>query len=61
MNVYKLEAAIGLNTTEYQKGLKTAGESMTAMGDKVKAGAAAISKALALRICLINGVRRFGV
>ena len=47
MNVYKLEAAIGLNSTEYQKGLKTAGESMAAMGDKIKAGAAAIGKATA--------------
>ena len=47
MNVYKLEAAIGLNTTEYQKGLKSAGESMSAMGDKIKAGAAAIGKATA--------------
>lgn len=47
MNVYKLEAAIGLNSTEYQKGLKSAGESMAAMGDKIKAGAAAIGKATA--------------
>ena len=47
MNVYKLEAAIGLNTTEYQKGLKSAGESMAAMGDKIKAGAAAVGKATA--------------
>ncbi|MBQ6170016.1 MAG: hypothetical protein IJK30_08690 [Ruminococcus sp.] len=47
MNVYKLEAAIGLNTTEYQKGLKTAGESMAALGSKIKDGAAAIGKATA--------------
>lgn len=47
MNVYKLEAAIGLNSTEYQKGLKAAGENMSAMGDKIKAGAAAIGKATA--------------
>ena len=47
MNVYKLEAAIGLNSTEYQKGLKAAGESMSAMGDKIKAGAAAVGKATA--------------
>jgi hypothetical protein len=47
LNVYKLEAAIGLNSTEYQKGLKAAGESMSAMGDKIKAGAAAIGKATA--------------
>lgn len=47
MNVYKLEAAIGLNSTEYQKGLKSAGDSMAAMGDKIKAGAAAIGKATA--------------
>lgn len=47
MNVYRLEAAIGLNSTEYQKGLKSAGESMAAMGDKIKAGAAAIGKATA--------------
>jgi len=47
LNVYKLEAAIGLNSTEYQKGLKSAGESMAAMGDKIKAGAAAIGKATA--------------
>lgn len=47
MNVYKLEAAIGLNSTEYQKGLKSAGESMAAMGNKIKAGAAAIGKATA--------------
>jgi len=47
LNVYKLEAAIGLNSTEYQKGLKSAGDSMAAMGDKIKAGAAAIGKATA--------------
>jgi hypothetical protein len=47
LNVYKLEAAIGLNSTEYQKGLKAAGESMSAMGDKIKAGAAAVGKATA--------------
>lgn len=47
MNVYKLEAAIGLNTTEYKKGLAAAGESMAAMGDKIKAGAAAVGKATA--------------
>ena len=47
MNVFKLEAAIGLNTSEYQKGLKSAGDSMAAMGDKIKAGAAAIGKATA--------------
>lgn len=47
MNVYKLEAAIGLNSTEYQKGLKSAGESMAAMGEKIKAGAAAIGKVTA--------------
>ena len=44
MNVYKLEAAIGLNTTEYKKGLAAAGESMAAMGQKIKTGAAAIGK-----------------
>ena len=44
MNVYKLEAAIGLNSTEYQKGLKAAGESMSAMGDKIKSGAEKIAK-----------------
>jgi hypothetical protein len=47
LNVYKLEAAIGLNSTEYQKGLKAAGDSMAAMGDKIKAGAAAVGKATA--------------
>lgn len=44
MNVYKLEAAIGLNSTEYQKGLKAAGDSMSAMGDKIKSGAEKIAK-----------------
>jgi hypothetical protein len=44
MNVYKLEASIGLNSTEYQKGLKAAGESMSAMGDKIKSGAEKIAK-----------------
>ncbi|MBR6393915.1 MAG: PblA, partial [Ruminococcus sp.] len=47
MNVYKLEAAIDLNSTEYQKGLKSAGESMAALGSKIKDGAAAIGKATA--------------
>ena len=47
MNVYKLEAAIGLNTTEYKKGLAAAGESMAAVGNKIKSGAAAIGKATA--------------
>ena len=47
MNVYKLEAAIGLNSTEYQKGLSACGESMAKMGDKIKAGAAAIGKVTA--------------
>lgn len=47
MNVYKLEAAIGLNSSEYQKGLSACGDSMAKMGDKIKAGAAAIGKATA--------------
>ncbi|WP_028518157.1 phage tail protein [Ruminococcus flavefaciens] len=55
MNVYKLEAAIGLNTTEYLKGLKSAGESMSTMGDKIKAGAAAISKAAVASFGAIAG------
>lgn len=55
MNVYKLEAAIGLNTTEYRKGLTAAGESMSAMGDKIKAGAAAIGKATAAGLAAITG------
>ena len=55
MNVYKLEAAIGLNTTEYQKGLKTAGESMTATGDKIKLAAANISKVACASFAAIAG------
>lgn len=55
MNVYKLEAAIGLNSTEYQKGLKAAGESMSSMGDKIKAGAAAMAKVSVAAFTAITG------
>ena len=55
MNVYKLEAAIGLNSTEYQKGLKAAGESMSSMGDKIKAGAATMAKVSAAAFTAIAG------
>ena len=55
MNVYKLEAAIGLNSTEYQKGLKSAGESLSAMGDKIKSGAAAMAKVSAAAFTAITG------
>ena len=55
MNVYKLEAAIGLNSTEYQKGLKSAGESMAAMGDKIKSGAATMAKVSAAAFTAITG------
>ena len=54
MNVYNLEAAIGLNTTEYQKGLKAAGESMSSMGDKIKSGCAAIGKAATVAFATIG-------
>ena len=55
MNVYKLEAAIGLNSTEYQKGLKAAGESMSAMGDKIKSGAATMAKVSAAAFTAVAG------
>lgn len=55
MNVYKLEAAIGLNSTEYQKGLKAAGESMSSMGDKIKSGAAAMAKVSVAAFTAITG------
>ena len=44
MEVYKLQAAIGLNTTEYQKGLALAGTSLKDFGGKLKAGAEVITK-----------------
>lgn len=55
MNVYKLEAAIGLNSTEYQKGLKSAGESLSAVGDKIKSGAATMAKVSAAAFTAITG------
>lgn len=55
MNVYKLEAAIGLNSTEYQKGLKAAGESLSAVGDKIKSGAATMAKVSAAAFTAITG------
>lgn len=48
MNVFKLEAAIGLNTSDYQKGLAAAGAALKDFSAKaVKIGAAATSAAAA--------------
>lgn len=55
MNVFDLQAKIGINTTEYKKGLSEASKEFSEVGGKIKDGAATMAKVSAAAFTAIAG------